>query len=196
MSTCLTSQKCRFPSGAILSDKKAGDMLHFQASSSSLSSDSLMTSRTFCIPGVIFLAIATVLLIITSISLPFLPAVDFVRAHVQSGNVAVANSPGVATSQTISQLKASELWSLNRPYGLNECRLTSLDYGPIVLSKPLLEIATAAAMDTRTASLFGTARPTLSLSSPVGLEAWRFTQSVRNHSSSYPLQAPLTRSIS
>jgi hypothetical protein len=50
-----------------------------------------------------------VLLIITSISLPYLPAIDFVRAHVKSGNVGVANAQGNIASTTISQLKVSGL---------------------------------------------------------------------------------------
>ena len=66
-----------------------------------------MSSRAFCVPGVLFLLAATVLLVITSVSLPFLPAIDFVRAHVQSGNIGVANTQGVTTSTTISQLKVS-----------------------------------------------------------------------------------------
>ncbi|KAK7055095.1 hypothetical protein R3P38DRAFT_1344321 [Favolaschia claudopus] len=42
-------------------------------------------SRAFCIPGIIFLTAALVLGIITSISLPFLPAIDFVRVHFGNG---------------------------------------------------------------------------------------------------------------
>ncbi|KAF7345080.1 hypothetical protein MVEN_01671500 [Mycena venus] len=42
-------------------------------------------SRIFCIPGVIFLACALVLGIIVSISLPFLPPLDFVRVHFGNG---------------------------------------------------------------------------------------------------------------
>ena len=68
-----------------------------------------MSSRVFCIPGIIFLLAATVLLIITSISLPFLPAIDFVRAHVESGNIGVANAQGNTTSSSISQLRVSGL---------------------------------------------------------------------------------------
>ncbi|KAJ6614679.1 hypothetical protein B0H10DRAFT_2044334 [Mycena sp. CBHHK59/15] len=42
-------------------------------------------SRVFCIPGIIFLLCALALSIIVSISLPFLPAVDFVRVTFGSG---------------------------------------------------------------------------------------------------------------
>ncbi|KAJ7212995.1 hypothetical protein GGX14DRAFT_619723 [Mycena pura] len=47
-------------------------------------------SRIFCIPGIIFLTCALVLGIIVSVSLPFLPAIDFVRVHFGSG-VAATN---------------------------------------------------------------------------------------------------------
>ena len=86
--------------------------MHFQASSSSLSSGSYksnMTSRALFIPGTIFLLAATILLIITSISLPYLPAIDFVRTHVESGNIGVTNSDGTITSSSVSQLKVSYL---------------------------------------------------------------------------------------
>ncbi|KAJ6482933.1 hypothetical protein C8R47DRAFT_981603 [Mycena vitilis] len=42
-------------------------------------------SRIFCIPGIIFLLCALVLGILVSISLPFLPALDFVRVQFGSG---------------------------------------------------------------------------------------------------------------
>ncbi|KAJ7145800.1 hypothetical protein C8R44DRAFT_755912 [Mycena epipterygia] len=42
-------------------------------------------ARIFCIPGIIFLGCALVLSILVSISLPFLPALDFVRVHFGSG---------------------------------------------------------------------------------------------------------------
>lgn len=67
------------------------------------------TSRTFRVPGVLFLLVATLLLLITSVSLPYLPAVDFVRAHVESGNVEVATTQGTITSSTVSQVKVSNL---------------------------------------------------------------------------------------
>lgn len=75
-----------------------------------------MSSRVFCIPGVIFLLAATVLLLITSVSLPYLPAIDFVRTHVNSGNVGVANAQGSTTSSSINQLRVSGL-VLTRPNG-------------------------------------------------------------------------------
>jgi len=42
-------------------------------------------SRIFCIPGIIFLLCALVLSVLVTISLPFLPAFDFVRVHFGSG---------------------------------------------------------------------------------------------------------------
>lgn len=81
--------------------------MHFHASSSSLSSESQMTSRAFCVPGSVFLLAATVLLVITSVSLPYLPAVDFVRANVQSGTVSVIDSQGTVASPSISQLRVT-----------------------------------------------------------------------------------------
>ncbi|KAJ7147290.1 hypothetical protein C8R46DRAFT_1353487 [Mycena filopes] len=42
-------------------------------------------SRIFCIPGIIFLLCALVLSVLVSISLPYLPALDFVRVHFGSG---------------------------------------------------------------------------------------------------------------
>ncbi|KAJ6542731.1 hypothetical protein B0H19DRAFT_1000450 [Mycena capillaripes] len=42
-------------------------------------------SRIFCIPGIIFLLCALILGVLVSISLPFLPALDFVRVHFGSG---------------------------------------------------------------------------------------------------------------
>lgn len=67
-----------------------------------------MVPRVFRIPGILFLFAATVLLIVTSVSLPYLPVIDFVRSHVQSGNIAVADAQGAVTSQSISQLKVSD----------------------------------------------------------------------------------------
>ena len=155
--------------------------MHFQVSSSSLSSESQMTSRAFCIPGVIFLLAATVLLIITSVSLPYLPAIDFVRSHVESGNVAVANGQGVVTSSSISQLRVSSLVSDASGWSLTAGRLHSLDCGPTVPSNHPPEIVIAVRLDMPTPSVSKTAAQTTR--SPlrlVGLEAWRFTQSVRH----------------
>lgn len=60
-------------------------------------------------------------------------------------------------------------------------RLTSLDYGRIAPSKPPPGTATAATADTLTALPFWIKAPTArSSSSPVGLVAWLFTQSVRH----------------
>jgi len=154
--------------------------MHFQASSSSLSSESHMTSRAFCVPGVVFLFAATVLLLITSISLPYLPVVDFARANVRSGNIGVADAQGNVTSPLISQLKVSRLvggacWII--PNG----RLRSSDCGLTAPSSPPLGIATAAPLDTLTPSAFETtALATRSLSGLAGLEAWRSTPLVRH----------------
>jgi len=89
-----------------------------------------MSSRAFCIPGVIFLLAATVLLLITSISLPYLPAIDFVRAHVNSGNVGVANAQGNTASSSISQLRFG-LWSycaIETPSGNRDCSTNGYAY--------------------------------------------------------------------
>ncbi|CAK5271427.1 unnamed protein product [Mycena citricolor] len=48
-------------------------------------------SRAFCIPGIVFLLCALVLSVIVSISLPFLPAIDFVRVKFASGVTAATN---------------------------------------------------------------------------------------------------------
>ena len=149
--------------------------MHFGASSSSLSSEShiAMASRAFCIPGVLFLLAATVLLLITSVSLPYLPAVDFVRTHVKSGNVAV----GTTTSSSVSQLRVSNLVSDASGSSLTGGRMHSLDCG---LTVPLnLGVAIVAPPDTLTASLFEMAPPQLP-SDLVGLEAWLFIQLVRH----------------
>lgn len=61
-----------------------------------------MVSRAFCIPGIFFVFAATVLLIVTSISLPYLPALDIVRVHVNSGTVVVGTD---SSSQAIDQLR-------------------------------------------------------------------------------------------
>jgi len=42
-------------------------------------------ARAFCIPGVFFLFAAFVLSFLTSISLPYLPALDITRAHFGNG---------------------------------------------------------------------------------------------------------------
>lgn len=40
-------------------------------------------SRTFCIPGILFLVVALILSFLVSVSLPFLPAIDIVRTNFQ-----------------------------------------------------------------------------------------------------------------
>ena len=124
--------------------------MHFHASSSSLSSESQMTSRAFCVPGSVFLLAATVLLIITSVSLPYLPAVDFVRSNFQSGTVSVLDGHGDVTSTSVSQLRVTRsvsdvsVWSLTsgrlqlgiwsycsieQPSGNRDCSTTGYAYG-------------------------------------------------------------------
>lgn len=155
--------------------------MHFQASSSSLSSESQMSPRAFCVPGVVFLLAATVLLTITSVSLPYLPVIDFVRSHVESGNVAVANAQGTVTSSSISQLKVSSLVSDASRWSLTAGRLHSLDCGLTVPFNRLPEIVTAVPPDTLTASVFGTAPQTIrSRSRLVGPVVWQFIPSVRH----------------
>jgi hypothetical protein len=68
-----------------------------------------MVSRTFCIPGIFFLLAATGLLIVTSISLPYLPALDIVRVHITSGAVVLGDA-STSSSQSISQLRFG-IWS-------------------------------------------------------------------------------------
>jgi len=90
-----------------------------------------MTSRAFCIPGSVFLLAATVLLVITSVSLPYLPAVDFVRSSFRSGNVSVLNGNGDVTSTSVSQLRLG-LWSycsIEQPSGNRDCSTTGYAYG-------------------------------------------------------------------
>ncbi|KAF8890715.1 hypothetical protein BD779DRAFT_1438157 [Infundibulicybe gibba] len=50
-------------------------------------------ARAFCIPGIIFLAAAFVLSLITSISLPFLPALDVARTRFDSSEITFDQSP-------------------------------------------------------------------------------------------------------
>jgi len=178
--TCVTSLMLPLPH-AIASVHINLRKMHFQASSSSLSSESQMTPRAFCVPGVVFLLAATVLLVITSVSLPYLPAIDFVRSHVESGNVAVANGQGVVTSSSISQLRVSSLVSDASGWSLTAGRLHSLDCGLTVPSNHPPEIVIAVRLDMLTPSVFETAaQTTRSPSRLVGLEAWRFTQLVRH----------------
>jgi len=136
-----------------------------------------MASRTFCVPGVLFLLAATVLLIITSVSLPYLPAIDFVRSHVKSGNVYVGAAQGSTTPSAISQLKVSNLLPDVHRWSLTSGRLHSSGCGLTVPSK--LAVASVAPAGMPTASLFGITPPRLP-SDLVGLEAWLFIQSVRH----------------
>ena len=56
-------------------------------------------TRAFCIPGIVFLTCALVLLVLVSISLPFLTGLDFVRVHFSG------NSLGTQDEDTIDQLR-------------------------------------------------------------------------------------------
>ena len=56
-------------------------------------------SRTFCIPGIIFLFCAFVLLTIVSISLPYLTAMDIARVNFNG------NGGSVGGTGTASQLR-------------------------------------------------------------------------------------------
>ncbi|EIW76851.1 pali-domain-containing protein [Coniophora puteana RWD-64-598 SS2] len=53
--------------------------------------------RSFCIPGIFFLLAATVLLIITSINLPYLTALDFARVHYTGNSLGVSGGQGSLT---------------------------------------------------------------------------------------------------
>jgi hypothetical protein len=63
-------------------------------------------SRVFCIPGIIFLTCALILSVLVSISLPFLPALDFVRVHFDGG---VAPSGEEMTQLRVRPFSASFL---------------------------------------------------------------------------------------
>ncbi|KAJ7737900.1 hypothetical protein DFH07DRAFT_966311 [Mycena maculata] len=52
-------------------------------------------ARIFCIPGIIFLLCALVLGVLVSISLPFLPALDFVRVNFDGGDGVVTSGAGL-----------------------------------------------------------------------------------------------------
>lgn len=57
-------------------------------------------ARLFCVPGVAFLLSATVLLILVSISLPFLPALDITRAR-------FATNLSTQEAGSVSQIRVS-----------------------------------------------------------------------------------------
>jgi hypothetical protein len=78
-----------------------------------------MVSRAYTIPGVILLLAATGLLIVASVSLPALPALDIVRVQVKNGTVFVGN---VLNSPSISQLRFG-IWS----YCANEIQTGNRD---------------------------------------------------------------------
>jgi len=77
-------------------------------------------SRTFCVPGVFFLFSAFVLLFITSVSLPYLSAMDITRTHFEAGSVA---APG--SSSSISQIRFG-IWT----YCFKSASLSSTTCGP------------------------------------------------------------------
>jgi len=92
-----------------------------------------MVSRAFCIPGVFFLFAATVLLIVTSISLPYLPVLDIARVHVNSGDVVV----GTDTTQAISELRFG-VWAYcadERSSGTRSCSTKGHGYS-VTLNGP------------------------------------------------------------
>jgi len=66
-------------------------------------------SRVFCIPGVAFLAIAFILSFLVSISLPFLPAIDFVRVNSGAGQFGPTGNSDV-DNIAIKQLRLG-IWS-------------------------------------------------------------------------------------
>ena len=67
-------------------------------------------ARIFCIPGIILLFAATVLLFVTSISLPFLPALDIVRIHTGSDGAQVVGKPMTET-RVSGVLPEPESWA-------------------------------------------------------------------------------------
>ncbi|EMD32824.1 hypothetical protein CERSUDRAFT_118517 [Gelatoporia subvermispora B] len=54
-------------------------------------------SRAFHLPGIFFLFCAFVLLLLVSVSLPFLPAIDVTRVHFHDGNVATETNESAMT---------------------------------------------------------------------------------------------------
>ena len=69
-------------------------------------------ARMFCVPGVFFLFGAFVLLLVTSINLPFLTALDFVRTHFDVGS-SNGTSGSIANTSDIDQIRVSlsiSLW--------------------------------------------------------------------------------------
>lgn len=59
-------------------------------------------ARFFCIPGILFLLCAFVLLVLASISLPILSALDIVRVHYTG-----STDPTVQGSSSITELRVS-----------------------------------------------------------------------------------------
>jgi hypothetical protein len=94
-------------------------------------------SRIFCIPGIIFLTLALVLSLLVSISLPFLPALDFVRVQFDGSPVTGTNSDGLTelrlgiwapcyydTKGDRTCAKASHAYSFSVPNEENTAELT------------------------------------------------------------------------
>jgi len=77
--------------------------------------------------------VATVILVVTSVSLPYLPNTDLVRVHVKSGNV----TQGTVTSSDISQLRFG-IWSycaIESPSGDRNCSKNGHGYSVVFLDK-------------------------------------------------------------
>ncbi|KAJ8690621.1 hypothetical protein PTI98_012033 [Pleurotus ostreatus] len=62
-------------------------------------------SRIFCIPGIIFLLCAFVLSFLTSISLPYLTALDITRVHFGNAGTAGTLDQGVTELRVSAQCK-------------------------------------------------------------------------------------------
>ncbi|KAJ3808518.1 hypothetical protein F5876DRAFT_78667 [Lentinula aff. lateritia] len=75
-------------------------------------------SRMFCIPGIIFLFCAFVLSILVSISLPFLPALDIARAHM--------NGNALINGDTVNEIRFGVWYGLIVSLQLNQSFLTAI----------------------------------------------------------------------
>jgi len=83
--------------------------------------------------GVFLLLVSTVLTILTSVSLPYLPNTDIVRVHFKSGNI----TQGTVMSPDISQLRFG-IWSycaLELPSGNRNCSDNGYAYSVVFLDK-------------------------------------------------------------
>lgn len=64
-------------------------------------------SRAFCIPGIFFLTAALVLLVLVSISLPFLTGLDFVRVHFNGNSLSTQDSDAINQLRVCSFVRYS-----------------------------------------------------------------------------------------